>query len=117
MAICRAIQHDIDRQNKQGIDSEAARRRRQSTWTAGYIRKHGLAIEKLALGGERPEDLRARLDDALDAHAPTASTDVALVEQATVAAIEIQRIHQVRANLRAEAIRSAELHWNWECDD
>jgi hypothetical protein len=116
MAICREIQHDIDQQNERGRDPSAARRA-VSEWAAGYIRKHGLSIEKLALGDERPEDLRARLDDAYRAQAPATPTDVALVEQATVAQIEIDRIHQLRATLRAEAIRRAELHWQWERED
>jgi hypothetical protein len=117
MAFCRDIQHDIDFQTETNRDPGAARRRSAGAWAADYIRWHGLPIEKLALGDERPEDLRARLDDACIAVAPTTPTDVALVEQAAVAQIEIQRLHQIRATLRAEAIRTAELHWEWECEN
>jgi hypothetical protein len=67
----------------------------------------GLWIEGLALGTERPEALRERLEDAYTAYAPQSLTDVALVDQAVVAQLEIERCHRGRAVLRAAKVRTA----------
>ena len=117
MAFPSDIQHDIDRQVQKVRDPSPTRPRTARAWAAEYIRKYGLKIERLALGDEPPEALRARLDAAFDAHAPATPTDVALVELATMSRIEFERLVQVRANLRADAIRTAELDWQWRCDD
>jgi hypothetical protein len=117
MAFPSDIQHDIDRQVQKVRDPSPTRPRTERAWAAEYIRKHGLKIERLALGDEPPEALRARLDADYAAHAPVTPTTVALVELATVARIEIGRLEQVRANLRADALRTAELEWQWRHDD
>jgi hypothetical protein len=118
MAFSPDIQHDIDRQAQKVKNPGAPGPARfGSAWAAAYIRKYGLQIERLALGDEPPEALRARLDAAYDAQAPASPTAVALVEQATMAQIEIGRLHQVRATLRAHAIRTAEQRWQWSWDD
>jgi hypothetical protein len=67
----------------------------------------GLWIEGLALGAERPEALRERLEDAYAAYAPRSLTAVALVDQAVVAQLEIERCHRRRAVLRAAKVRTA----------
>jgi hypothetical protein len=67
----------------------------------------GFWIEGLALGNERPEELRRRLAAARAEYAPTTATTEALVEQVVVARLEIQRCHRIRATLRAEKIREA----------
>jgi hypothetical protein len=117
MAFPSDIQHEIDRQVQKLRDPSPTRPRTERAWAAEYIRKYGLKIERLALGDEPPDTLRARLDAAYDAHAPATPTDVALVELATVAQIELERLVQTRANLRADALRTAELAWQWRCDD
>jgi hypothetical protein len=117
MAFPSDIQHDIRRQAEQVRDPSAIGLNTEQPWAAAYIRKYGLKIERLALGDELPEALRARLDTAYDTHAPATPTDVALIELATVAQIELERLFQIRANLRADAIRTAELEWQWRCDD
>jgi hypothetical protein len=67
----------------------------------------GLWIEGLALGSERPEALRERLEDAYEAYAAQSLTEVALVDQAVVAQLEIERCHRSRAVLRAAKVRTA----------
>jgi hypothetical protein len=64
-------------------------------------------MEGLALGSERPEDLRTRLETARAEYAPATRTAEALVAQAEVAQLEIQRCHRIRATLRAQKIREA----------
>jgi hypothetical protein len=61
----------------------------------------------LALGNERPENLRQRLEAARAEYAPATPTDLALVEQLCVAQLEIERCHRIRATLRAQKIREA----------
>jgi hypothetical protein len=77
----------------------------------------GVWIEGLALAGERPEDLRQRIDAAYAAYAPELPTEAALVDQAIIAQLEIQRCHRLRAVLRAEKARSAEMRWREACED
>jgi hypothetical protein len=67
----------------------------------------GLWIEGLALGTERPEALRERLEDAYATYAPGSLTEVALVDQAVVAQLEIERCHRRRVVLRAARVRTA----------
>jgi hypothetical protein len=74
---------------------------------AGPLPAPGVWIEGLALGSERPEELRGRLDAAYAAYAPELPTEVALVDQATLAQIEIERCHRSRAALRAAKVRTA----------
>src|SRR5262249_26307237 len=119
MAFPSEIQHDILRQGEKVRDPSPrlTRPRTDRAWADAYIRKYGLKIEGLALGDEPPEALRARLDAAFAAQAPTTPTAVALVAQATVAQIEIERLQQIRANLRAHAIRMADLNWQWRSEN
>src|SRR5262249_22629531 len=58
----------------------------------------GAWIEELALGDERPEDLRARLEAARAAYRPDSPTAEALVLQATLSQLEVQRCHKIRAS-------------------
>ena len=119
MAVPCDIQHDIDWQVQKSRTPAPCltRPRFGSEWAAGYIRRYGLQIERLATGDESPAALRARLDAAYDAGAPATPNSVALIEQATVARIEIERLHQVRATLRADAIRTALLTWQYNRED
>jgi hypothetical protein len=73
----------------------------------------GLWIEGLALGDERPEELRRRLEAAVEAHTPESPSALALVKQAVVAEIEIERLHRTRASLRAAAMRTALRDVQW----
>jgi hypothetical protein len=67
----------------------------------------GIWIEGLAFGSERPEELRQRLDAAYTAYAPELPAEVDLVDQATIAQLEIERCHRSRAALRAAKPRTA----------
>jgi hypothetical protein len=84
---------------------------------APYAPAPGVWIEGLVLPGERPEELRQRIEAAYAAYAPELPTEAALVDQAIVAQIEIQRCHRSRAVLRAEKARSAEIRWREACED
>jgi hypothetical protein len=117
MAFPSDIQHEIDRQVQKVRDPSPTRPRTERAWAAAYIRKYGLKIEHLALGDEPPEALRARLDAALAAQAPATPTAVALIEQATVARIEMERLYRIRATLRASAIRTAEIEFQHRRED
>jgi hypothetical protein len=117
MAFPSDIQHEIDRQVQKVRDPSPTRPRTERAWAAEYIRKFGLKIEGLALGDEPPEALRARLDAAFAAHAPATLIAVALIEQATVARIEMERLHRIRATLRASAVRTAELDFQHRRED
>jgi hypothetical protein len=64
-------------------------------------------IVGLATGAEQPEELRARCIAAYAAYNPLTPTEAALTDQAIMAQLEIQRIHKVRAALRAEKVRTA----------
>jgi len=77
----------------------------------------GAWIEELALGDERPEDLRARLEAARAAYRPDSPTAEALVLQATLSQLEVQRCHKIRASLRAEKVRTAVKRFDEEQDD
>jgi hypothetical protein len=77
----------------------------------------GAWIETLALGSERPEELRQRIDAAYAAYAPELPTEAALVDQAIIAQLEIWRCHRLRAVLRAEKARSAKIRWREACED
>jgi hypothetical protein len=77
----------------------------------------GVWIEGLVLAGERPEEVRQRIDAAYTAYAPELPTEAALVDQAIIAQIEIQRCHRLGAVLRAEKARSAEMRWREACED
>jgi hypothetical protein len=74
-------------------------------------------IEELALAGERPEELRRQIDAAYAAYAPESMTAAALVDQAIIAQMEIRRCHRLRAVLRAEKARTAEIRWREACED
>jgi hypothetical protein len=77
----------------------------------------GVWIEGLALAGERPEELRRQIDAAYAAYAPALPTEAALVDQALIAQREIQHCHRLRAVLRAEKARLAEIRWREACED
>jgi hypothetical protein len=77
----------------------------------------GAWIEGLALAGERPEELRQQIDAAYAAYSPELPTEAAPVDQAIIAQREIQRCHHLRAVLRAEKARSAEIRWREACED
>jgi hypothetical protein len=77
----------------------------------------GLWIEGIALGDEDPKALRRRLDEAMDAYAAATPIDAALVAQAVVAQIEIERLHRIRATLRSEHIRCAGPRLEIEIED
>jgi hypothetical protein len=77
----------------------------------------GVWIEGLALAGERPEELRQQIDAAYAAYAPALPTEAALVDQAIIAQREIQHCHRLRAVLRAEKARTAEMRWREACED
>jgi hypothetical protein len=64
-----------------------------------------------------PEELRGRLEAALAASAPDSPTAVALVKQAVVAELEIERLQRIRATLRAAKIRTAEQSFEEEQAD
>jgi hypothetical protein len=102
------LQWELDAQ----LDPGAARveRMMDGQATSEYVSAHGLRIEELAQGGEKPDELRARLDAAYGTYGPTTPGEVALVEQVVVAELEIERLHRLRATLRAEAARRAEIH-------
>jgi hypothetical protein len=80
---------------------------------AGPLPAPGVWIEGLALVSERPEELRGRLNAAYAAYAPALPTEVALVDQATLAQIEIERCHRSRAALRAAKVRTALREFQW----
>jgi hypothetical protein len=80
---------------------------------AGPLPAPGVWIEGLALGSERPEELRGRLDAAYAAYAPKLPTEFALVDQATLAQLEIERCHRSRAALRAVKVRTALRDFQW----
>jgi hypothetical protein len=87
-------------------------RRHGPGWTPCARRLPGGAapgqwIEGIVLGNERPEDLRARLEAARAEYAPATRTAEALVAQAVVAELEIERCHRIRATLRAQKVREA----------
>jgi hypothetical protein len=74
-----------------------------------YLKVHGLNIEELAQGDEKPEELRARLEAAYSVYAPTNPGEVALVEQVVISHLEIDRLHRLRALMQSEAARLAEV--------
>jgi hypothetical protein len=77
----------------------------------------GVWIEGLVLPGERPEELRRQIDAAYAAYTPELPAEAALVDQAIVAQIEIQRCQRSRAVLRAGKARTAEIRWREACED
>jgi hypothetical protein len=115
ISISPTIQCEIQRQITQ-IDHPPA-----APWGAAqavqYIRAHGLKIEVLAPGDEPPAALRARLEAAYAAYAPTTPGDVTLVEQLAASALEAQRCRRLQARLRTEQRRTAELRWEQEQED
>jgi hypothetical protein len=103
--IQREIQRLIEQTNK------PPRAQPQRTLMAECIRTHGLKIEALAIGDEQPPALRARLDAAYAAYAPTTPGDVALVDQVVTSSHEVERCRRLQARLRTEKLRTAELRW------
>jgi hypothetical protein len=94
----RVIEHEVAR-HVRVLQLDASR--------ASPLPAPGVWIEGLALGSERPEALRERLEGAYAAYVPALPADVALVDQAVVAQLEIERCHHRRAVLRAAKVRTA----------
>jgi len=106
------IEAEIHDQNQQRLS-----RARPRAGPAPRAPVPGAWIETLAVGPERPEELRQQIAAAYAAYAPALPTEAALVDQAIIAQLEIRRCHHLRAVLRAEKARSAEKRWREACED
>jgi hypothetical protein len=115
MAISPTIEREIQRQIRQIHQPPAVLS--GPAWAARYIRAHGLKIEALATADEPPAALRAQLEAAYAAYAPTTPGDVALVEQLVASSLEAQRCRRLQARLRTEKRRTAELRFEQEQED
>jgi hypothetical protein len=79
-------------------------------WATWCAHAPELSIERLVLPGEEVA-ARQRLDAWCATQQPASPAQVALVEQAVLAKINIERCHRLRAALQTEKLRTAELQW------
>ncbi len=114
MARAPHIQSELDRQSAQFTTFPTPTA--ASVWAAWYTHAHGLAIERIVLPGEE-KAARQMLDDWYAYHEPAAPAQVAHVEQAVAATIDIERCRRLRAVLQTEKLRTAELHWQVAQED
>jgi hypothetical protein len=84
---------------------------------AAPVARCSLPIERLAIHGEDPRVLRKRLEAAMAEHSVTGGADAAIVAQAVMAEIEIERLQRLRATVRTEQQRQARVRFERACED
>ena len=77
----------------------------------------GVWIDGFALGDESPEELRRNFEAAYADYTPRTATEAALVDQAVVAQIEIERCHTIRGTIRTAKVRTALRDFDRAQDD